>query len=385
MNLPLSDIRVLDLTWVVSGPQASRLLADFGAEILKIERPTVGDPVRANHGMFVYFNRNKKAIQIDLNDPEGLNTFKELLLISDVVMENFSSGIMARWGLDYRGMSQINPSIVYLSMPGFGHDGPYKDYQSNGPTIQAISGQTYICGDPDLGPAGWGYSYMDHTAGYLGASAVLQALYHRNNTGEGQFIDLAQYEAATSLMGTYILDYAVNGENNATTLKRTANKGINPAAAPQGVYEGKTTDSWIALSITTDQQWESFTRILRSENLKNDKRFITFDTRLDNWEQLDIEISLITKELDVIQLSKQLQQENIPASHVQDTVTRAEKDIHLKKRNHITEVEDEDGRLVRVDSLPFKMQNIPDPDYTYAPKHGEHNAYVFNEILGKYL
>ena len=385
MNLPLSDIRVLDLTWVVSGPQASRLLADFGAEILKIERPTVGDPVRANHGMFVYFNRNKKAIQIDLNDPEGLNTFKELLLISDVVMENFSSGIMARWGLDYQGMSQINPSVVYLSMPGFGHDGPYKDYQSNGPTIQAISGQTYMCGDPDLGPAGWGYSYMDHTAGYLGASAVLQALYHRNNTGEGQFIDLAQYEAATSLMGTYILDYAVNGENNATTLKRTANKGINPAAAPQGVYEGKTTDSWIALSITTDQQWESFTRILRSENLKNDKRFITFDTRLDNWEQLDIEISLITKELDVIQLSKQLQQENIPASHVQDTVTRAEKDIHLKKRNHITEVEDEDGRLVRVDSLPFKMQNIPDPDYTYAPKHGEHNAYVFNEILGKYL
>ena len=385
MNLPLSDIRVLDLTWVVSGPQASRLLADFGAEILKIERPTVGDPVRANHGMFVYFNRNKKAIQIDLNDPEGLNTFKELLLISDVVMENFSSGIMARWGVDYQGMSQINPSIVYLSMPGFGHDGPYKDYQSNGPTIQAISGQTYICGDPDQGPAGWGYSYMDHTAGYLGASAVLQALYHRNNTGEGQFIDLAQYEAATSLMGTYLLDYEVNGEDNATTLKRTANKGINPAAAPQGVYEGKTTDTWIALSITTDQQWESFTRILRSENLKNDKRFITFDTRLDNSEQLDIVISSIIKELDVIQLAKQLQQENIPASHVQDTVTRAEKDINLKKRNHITEVEDEDGRLVRVDSLPFKMQNIPDPDYTYAPQHGEHNTYVFNEILGKYL
>ena len=153
MNLPLSDIRVLDLTWVVSGPQASRLLADFGAEILKIERPTVGDPVRANHGMFVYFNRNKKAIQIDLNDPEGLNTFKELLLISDVVMENFSSGIMARWGLDYLGLSKINPTIVYLSMPGFGHDGPYKTYQSNGPTIQAITGQTYICRDPDQGPA----------------------------------------------------------------------------------------------------------------------------------------------------------------------------------------------------------------------------------------
>ena len=265
MNLPLSDIRVLDLTWVVSGPQASRLLADFGAEILKIERPTVGDPVRANHGMFVYFNRNKKAIQIDLNDPEGLNTFKELLLISDVVMENFSSGIMARWGLDYLGLSKINPTIVYLSMPGFGHDGPYKTYQSNGPTIQAISGQTYICGDPDLGPAGWGYSYMDHTAGYLGASAVLQALYHRNNTGEGQFIDLAQYEAATSLMGTYLLDYDVNGKDNATTLNRTANKGVNPAAAPQGAYEGKTPDTWIALSITTDQHWESLTHILKSD------------------------------------------------------------------------------------------------------------------------
>ena len=385
MNLPLSDIRVLDLTWGVSGPQASRLLADFGAEILKIERPTIGDPVRANHGMFVYFNRNKKAIQIDLNSQEGLSTFKELLLISDVVMENFSSGIMARWGLDYLGMSKINPTIVYLSMPGFGHDGPYRTYQSNGPTIQAISGQTYICGDPDLGPAGWGYSYMDHTAGYLGASAVLQALYHRNNTGEGQFIDLAQYEAATSLMGTYLLDYEVNGENDATTLKRTANKGINPAAAPQGVYEGKTTDTWIAFSITTDKQWESLTRILKSDVLKNDKRFHTFDTRLDNWKQLDIEISSITKNLDVIQLAKQLQQENIPASHVQDTVTRAEKDIHLKKRNHITEVEDEDGRLVRVDSLPFKMQSIPDPDYTYAPQHGEHNTYVFNEILGQNL
>ena len=270
-------------------------------------------------------------------------------------------------------------------MPGFGHDGPYKTYQSNGPTIQAISGQTYICGDPDLGPAGWGYSYMDHTAGYLGASAVLQALYHRNNTGEGQFIDLAQYEAATSLMGTYLLDYDVNGKDNATTLNRTANKGVNPAAAPQGAYEGKTPDTWIALSITTDQHWESLTHILKSDVLKNDERFKTFDSRLDNWEELDIEINSITKDLDVIQLAKQLQQENIPASHVQDTVTRAEKDIHLKKRNHITEVEDENGRLVRVDSLPFKMESIPDPDYIYAPQHGEHNEYVFNDILGKDL
>jgi crotonobetainyl-CoA:carnitine CoA-transferase CaiB-like acyl-CoA transferase len=385
MNLPLSDIRILDLTWVVSGPQASRLLADYGAEILKIERPTVGDPVRANHGMFVYFNRNKKAIQIDLNDPEGLNTFKELLLVSDVVMENFSAGIMRRWGLDYPGLAEINPSIIYLSMPGFGHDGPYKNYQSNGPTIQAISGQTFICGDPKLDPAGWGYSYMDHTAGYLGASAILQALYHRNNTGEGQFIDLAQYEAATSLMGTYLLDYEINGKELGTTLERTANKGVNPAAAPQGVYEGKTPDTWIAFSITTDQHWKSLINILDQPKWANDKRFSTFDVRLQNIDDLDKEISTCIKSLDVSQLAANLQKENIPASQVQDTFSRAEKDIHLRKRDHITEVEDEDGRMVRVDSLPFKMKSIPEPEYTYAPKHGQDNSYVFKEILGKLL
>jgi len=164
-QLPLDGIRVLDLTWVVSGPQATRILADLGAQVIKIEAPGRGDQMRRNPGMFTYFNRNKWNISLNLATDEGRGLFRDLVKISDLVIENFSAGVMGRWGFDYAGLSSMNPSVVYVSMPGFGHSGPFHDYQSNGPTIQALSGQTFLAGLPGMPPAGWGYSYMDHTDG----------------------------------------------------------------------------------------------------------------------------------------------------------------------------------------------------------------------------
>ena len=218
----LADLRILDLGWAMAGPQATRILADFGADVIKIESrarldlgrtlfgPHVGERSTDSSGYFNNFNRNKRSATINMSRPEGREIFARLVTMSDAVLENFSAGVMENWGLDYDGLCRLRPDIVYVSMAGLGHSGPYRDYQTFGPTVQALSGLTRLSGFPAMQPAGWGYSYMDHTGGYFAAIAMLQALLHRKRTGRGQYIDLAQVEAAITLTGTSVLDYTVN-------------------------------------------------------------------------------------------------------------------------------------------------------------------------------
>ncbi|MGH2610175.1 MAG: CaiB/BaiF CoA transferase family protein, partial [Tepidiformaceae bacterium] len=216
--LPLTGVRVCDLTWIIAGPTATRVLADFGAEVIRVEhgqavdairlgRPIVGDsPTLNNSGFFNYFNRNKKSILLNARHPMGMDLLKRLIAESDVVVENFSSGIMESWGLDYPQLKEIREDIIYCSISGFGHSGRDKAFTTWGPTAQALSGLTFMSGLPGKPPAGWGYSYMDHTAGYYGAIAIMAALHHRNLTGEGQHIDISQVEAGIILGGPAVLD-----------------------------------------------------------------------------------------------------------------------------------------------------------------------------------
>lgn len=225
-NGPLSGVRVLDFTWIVAGPQTTRILADFGAEVIRVEyearldggrtgnAPPGIEPGPNSGGSFNFRNASKKAITVNINHPRGMDLVKRLIAISDIVIENFSSRIFEDWGLGYDELIKINPDVIYISLSGFGHIGRNHHYTTWGPTAQAVSGLTFMSGLPGHPPAGWGYSYMDHTAGYFGAIAVLSALHHRIGTGQGQRIDQSQVEAGIVLTGPTILDYMVNGRRS---------------------------------------------------------------------------------------------------------------------------------------------------------------------------
>jgi benzylsuccinate CoA-transferase BbsF subunit len=391
--LPLSGVRVLDLTWVVSGPQATRLLADLGAEVIKIEARTRGEQVRqmtfnprvlSTRGMFVYFNRNKLGASLNLSGPDGKSVFRRLVAVSDVVIENFSAHVMERWGFDYAGLSAINPSVIYVSMPGFGHSGPNVDYQSNGPTLQALSGQTFAGGMPGMPPAGWGYSYMDHTAGYYGAIAVMQALYFRNRTGKGQLIDMAQLETACSLMGSYILDYTANGRSFRRPGMPPGNRSLYPPAAPHGVYRCESEDRWLAIAVTSEDDWQRFCEALGRPSWSFEPKFATLESRIQHQDELDLYVEAWTSQHGQQQAMETLQGAGIAAGMVQDPEQRAESDPQLQARDHIVRlpVEQEDGSRQRVDSLPMTVPALPHEDYRPAPDTGRDNNYVYGDLLG---
>ena len=379
--LPLSGVRVLDLTWVVSGPQATRILADLGAEVIKIEAPGRGDQMRRTQGMFVYFNRNKQAMSLNLGSEEGKAIFRRLVAVSDVVMENFSAHVMERWGFGYDGLCAINPAIIYVSMPGFGHSGPYADYQSNGPTIQALAGQNFMIGKAGLSPAGWGYSYMDHTAGYYGAMAVLQCLYYRNETGVGQFVDLAQYETACTLMGVHLLDFAVNGRRQRRPDMPDGNRSLYPPAAPHGVYRCKGDDRWCAIAVFTDKEWITFCNVLGNPAWASAPKFATLKGRVTHQDELDRQVEAWTSQLTQKEVMDRLQATGVAAGMVQDPQQRADDDPQLQARDHIVELETA-GRTVRVDSLPMTVPSIPHDAYRMAPEPGEHTQRVLCQVLG---
>ena len=202
----LEGVRVLDFTWVRAGPWCNRWLGALGAEVIKVEWPQTpntrgigGQPVPGfeptlnTSGHFSDTNANKLSVTLNTRTERGFDLIKRLVAVSDIVIENFASGVLDRWGIGYEDMKKLRPDIIYLSMSGFGHTGRDKDYQTMGPIAQALSGLTYTSGLPGEQPAGWGWSYMDDTGGYFGAIYALSALYHRNATGQGQHVDQSQW------------------------------------------------------------------------------------------------------------------------------------------------------------------------------------------------
>src|SRR5919199_509076 len=187
---------------------------------------------------FNSFSCNKLSITLDVRHPEGLKLIKRLIRVSDVIIENFSARVMARLGLGFEEQRTENPAIVYVSMAGFGQSGRHQDYVTYGPSVQALSGLTFLSGEPDKPPAGWGYSYMDHTAGYYAALAALMALHHRERTGEGQHVDLSQVEVGCTLTGAALLDYTVNGRPSRRPGVPSGNRTNWPGTPLTNTYRG---------------------------------------------------------------------------------------------------------------------------------------------------
>ena len=383
--LSLDGIRVIDFTWVVAGPVATRILADHGAAVIKIDRRDALDVSARRGGLTGNLNRNKQSIVINMNSARGIELAKELIATADVVVDNFSARVMRNWGLDDEGLRRIKPDIIVLNMSGFGHTGSQRDYVSYGPTLQALSGYTWLMRHPEAEPAGWGFSYSDMAAGYSGALAVLFALWHRRRTGESQRIDLSQFENATALLGPLLLDILVNG-GSAIPI---GNGSQECEAAPHGVYrctdfpgDGAARDRWCAIAVFGDEDWRRFCRVLGDPPWTRDERFTTMHGRMRHRAALTAHVESWTRGRSAEEVMAVLQGAGVAAGLVANAEDLCRRDPHLQARQYWARIATPEGDVVEVDGVPFKMSATAACVRTPGPLLGEHTDAILQRVLG---
>ena len=380
--LPLKGIRVLDFTWIVAGPVATRILADQGAEVIKLERKKPSTLGARRVGLQGGLNRNKLSVAINMADPRGNELARRLAAISDVVIDNFSARVMRQWKMDYESLSAIKPDIICISMSGFGHAGPRSNDVSFGPTLQALAGYTAMMADARGNPAGWGYSYADMAGGQAGALAALVALWHRARTGRGQFVDLSQFEAVASLIGPALLDASVNDRAQ----KPSGYESQEAPAAPCGVYRCRPRDGdddrWLVISVRSHSEWRRFVTAIGSPRWASDEKFRTLYSRTRNREALDASITQWTIEHHAEEAMDILQDAGIAAGVLSNGADLCERDPQLKDRGFWMPVELPDGTTTQIPGVPFKFSDTSAMTPRVAPDIGDDNDYVLGDLLG---
>jgi crotonobetainyl-CoA:carnitine CoA-transferase CaiB-like acyl-CoA transferase len=385
--MPLEGVRILDFTWVVAGPVATRILADHGAEVVKVERKNPPPLGNRKLGLQCDLHRDKLSVALNMQHPRGVELARKIAAKSDIVMDNFSARVMRSWGMDYESLKAVKPDIICISMSGLGHTGPLSSYVSYGPTLQALTGYTLLMAEPDGTPAGYGYSYADMCGGYTGALAALVALWNRRRTGRGQFIDLSQLEAVASVIGPTLLDISANGRTQSPP-GYTSQEG---PAAPHGVYkclplkndDGSTDDDrWIAISVRTGSEWRRFVTAIGSPSWASDPSFRTLYLRMRNSSALDENVSRWTAEHSAEDAMNILQDAGIAAGVVQNGIDICARDPQLKERGFWPTVSTAKGVTTQVTGIPFKLSGTSGQVRTIAPEVGENTDYVLGELLG---
>ena len=398
----LKGVRALDLTRGWAGPIGGRFLADFGAEVIKVEAPTgrglanvdppqpleymrvvhaaypdndPGDEPYNRYGAFNEYHRNKLSLTLDLTAEECKEIFRSLVLISDIVLENYSARVMRNFGFDYQALRTLNPNIIMASMPGFGTYGPQSHFVSYGSDIEPNAGITQLMGYEGSGPLRHGEAYADPSAGVHAAQAILTALLYRRRTGRGQYVDLAQSESMIGLIGEHILAYSMNGEEPV----RMGNR--HPVFAPHGCYRCRGEDKWVAISVSSDEEWKSFCQALGAPAWTQSDRFSTQEGRRDNHDEMDVNISQWTADKDYKEVMHLLQSRGIAAGAVFTNQDVAE-DPHLKQRGYIWDVPHPSAGIQQFLGAPFQMSRTPVALHRPAPMLGEHNEYVVKDLLG---
>ncbi len=380
--MPLDGVRVLDFTWVVAGPVATRILGDHGAQVVKVERKDPPPMGNRKLGLQCDLHRSKLSVALNMQHPRGVELARRLAAMSDIVMDNFSARVMRMWGMDYASLKAVKPDIICISMSGLGHTGPRSSYVSYGPTLQALTGYTQLMAEPDGTPAGYGYSYADMVGGYSGALAALVALWHRRRTGHGQFVDLAQFEAAAAVIGPALLDISVNGR----TQSAPGYNSQEGPAAPHGVYKCHPLDGdddrWVAVSVRTGPEWRRFVTAVGSPEWASDAKFRTLYLRMQNSAELDANVSRWTIEHSAETAMAILQRAGIAAGVVENGVDMCARDPQLKERGFWPEVSTKKGVTTHVTGIPFKLSGGSGEISTIAPEVGEDFDYVLGELLG---
>ena len=385
-GLALKGIRVLDFTWIHAGPSATRILSDQGAEVIKVESnnalSVVGGPASATArglGQRHNWNAGKLSISLNMKTPQGIDIARRLVAVSDVVAENFSGRVMPSWGLDYESIRPINPSIIMLSMSGFGRTGPWQDRVSYGQTLQAWSGFTELTGFPDTDPSGPASAYSDAVGGMAGAQAVLLALMHRARTGRGQWLDVSQFESLSSLLETLVLDMSANGPDAATT--RTGNRLPYGGGAPHGAYRCRGEDRWVAITVFTDDEWRAFVGVMGNPQWAAEPRFADAEARQRNADALDAYVESWTSQHTAEDVMRVLQAAGVAAGVVQ-TGEDLSFDPQLQERGFFRRVPDHQGEYRTIESAPYRLSRTPGRVDRGAPNFGTDMEYVLRELLG---
>jgi crotonobetainyl-CoA:carnitine CoA-transferase CaiB-like acyl-CoA transferase len=374
---PLEGIRVIDFTRAFAGPFASRLLADYGAEVIKVESNLFDTQRGGRAGTFTELNRNKLSITVDLHHREGQELIKRLVAVSDVVIDNFRAGTLDRFDLGYESLSQINPGIVLVSMPAYGSTGPAADYAAHGTQLIAGAGVAYLWGDPESPiEARPKSTYPDFVAGAQAALAVLAGLHARETAGSGQAIEMPQYEALLATLGVGLLDYLVNERVWAPMGSR------RPDAAPHNAYACLGLDAYCVIACTNDDQWRSLCDVMGRRDVEQDSRFSSVEDRLHHVDELDRLIEEWTKGLTPRQVERRLQLAGVPAAAFQ-TGEDVYFDRHLRDSGFVTEVDDPEVGHTEISGLTIHLSQTPGlASMQGRPQLGGANTYVFQELLG---
>ena len=390
----LKGIRICDFTGQLAGAGATKWLASFGAEVIRIEDPIRQgrwDILRGNEpfkderrginlgGAFNNHNTDKLGITLNLKTEKGKQLLTKLIKVSDAITENFAAGGLDRLGFGYESLKQIKSDIVYVSNCGFGHKGPYSHFKTWGPIVQAVSGLTFTSGLPNQPPAGWGYSYMDHTGGYYMAMAILAALLHKQNSGEGQWVDMACTEVAVALNGPSLLDWTVNNKPTRTAEAINSNRSQHIKMSPHGIYPTKGDDEWIAISCRDDADWNELADVIQ-QTWTN--KYKSLNERFDNQDALDQDLSSWTQSQNKFELQSLIRSIEVPVSAVQKPQDRIETDSSTDSFDLWPTITHTEIGEVRVDGNPVHFSESDWQMNSGAPCLGEDNRRVFTEILG---
>jgi benzylsuccinate CoA-transferase BbsF subunit len=392
----LSHVRICDLTGLLAGAGATRFLAAFGAQVIRVEQPahethrwdflrggTAPDGRTGINlgGNFNNHNVEKLGVTLDLKSPEGKELLGRLVSISDVVTENFSAHVMERLGFGYERLRELNEQIVYVSNSGFGKSGPYSNFKSVGQVVQPVTGLSFASGLPHQPPAGWGFAYMDHMGAYLMAAAVLAGLVARNRTGQGQWIDFSCTEAGIGLAGPDLLDSTVNGRPMRRPGKPNSNADNFPAMVPHGIYPAAGDDTWVAIACRGDEDWRQLADTI-AEPWARDARFATFAGRMAHRDEIDRQLGAWTSRFERQKVEGVLRDAGIPASQVAMPEDRIANDPRTAEWGLWPTVQHEELGAVRVEGIPVHLSETDWSLERGGPCLGADNDFVYGSLLG---
>lgn len=381
MGKALKDVRILDFTQYLSGPHCTSVLCELGAEVIKIERPVIGEPERKAAPMspkgesyqFMAYNRGKKSITLNLKNTEGLEIAKKLVTKCDVLVENFAPGVLNRLGLSYEVASKINPGIIYASISGFGQTGPRRDQITFDVVGQAMGGLMSVTGYEGGEPLKVGISLADYMGGYNGVIGILAALHYKIVTGEGQRIDISMQDSIWAMVFPDRADYF----DTLVSPKRIGNR--LSSSAPFGSYKAR--DGYVVICTITDGQWHNVLKAIGREDLIDDERFQTRVLRAKN--MVDIE-SIVNKWLSnktVEEALKIFEEFQVPSSPV-PTFEQVANDPQILHRKMIIEAEQPLSGKVKLSGSVYKMSRTPGNRALRIPLVGEHNQEIYENLLG---
>ncbi len=387
MASPLKDVKILDFMWVMAGPAATRMLADYGATIVRVESPLRVDiartlqPFRRNRpdpegsALFGNCNAGKYGLTLDLGNPRAREVIFDLVRWADVVCESFSPKAMRAWGLGYDSLREIKPDIIMVSTCLMGQTGPLSSFAGFGNLAAALAGFHHLTGWPDRPPAGPFGAYTDYVAPRFTAIAVFAALEYRRRTGKGQYIDQSQTESSLHFLAPALLEYSANGRSQI----RAGNR--DPRFAPHGVYPAKGKDRWVAIVCKTDEHFRTLCSLMGRRELAGDPRFAALPARLENAEQLDALVTDWTRTVDELEMEKRLQAHSIPA-HVVENSREYLNDPQVAHRGHFVELAHPHQGTTFVEGPRAKLSRTPAKVGRAAPTLGQDNQYVLEQILG---